>query len=220
MIYVVGGYKGGSGKTTTATNLVVFLLQQKRRVLYCDGDIQGTAALFNEVRRDFSGQPPLELVSLSGAKLHQQLLPIAKEYDDVVVDVGGTDSTSQRAALTVANIYLTPFPPRAADLWTSQKVDELIGQAQEVNPKLQAFSFISRSDTYGLSGAAGQNAAAYLGNLKHVTFLPLVIGNRIVFDRALALGLSVLELTPPDAKATFEVNSLFNHLQLLTREKA
>jgi chromosome partitioning protein len=220
MIHVVGGYKGGSGKTTTATNLAVFLLRQGKRVLYCDGDDQRTASTFNEVRRDFSDKSPLDLIALSGAKLHVELLRVAKGYDDVVVDVGGTDSTSQRAALAVADIYLSPFPPRAADLWTSQKVDDLIAQAQEVNSKLRAYSFLSRSDTYGLSGAAGQNAAAYLGNLAHVTFLPLVIGNRIVFDRALSLGLSVLELTPPDVKATFEVNALFNHLQLLTREKA
>jgi chromosome partitioning protein len=170
-----------------------------------------TSSTFNKVRRDFCDKSPLDLIALSGAKLHVELLRVAKGYDEVVVDVGGTDFTSQRAALAVADIYLSPFPPRAADLWTSQKVDDLMAQAQEVNSKLRAYSFLSRSDTYGPSGVASQNATAYLGNLAHVTFLPLVISNRIVFDRALSLGLSVLELTPPGVKATFEVNALPNY---------
>ncbi|RZK36316.1 MAG: ParA family protein, partial [Hymenobacter sp.] len=38
MIYTVGGYKGGSSKTTIAMNLAVYLQQQGRRVLVCDAD--------------------------------------------------------------------------------------------------------------------------------------------------------------------------------------
>lgn len=221
MIYTVGGYKGGSSKTTIAMNLAVYLQQQGRRVLVCDADDQESAKIFNEVRRDYSDQPELDMVTFTGNKLHEQLRAKATEYDDVVVDTGGRDTTSQRSALSITNAYLVPFPPRATDLWTSGKVDLLVGKAFDVNPTMQAFSFIARADTHGLTGAAGQQAVHYLGGLDQVTFVPLTIGNRVAFDKAMSVGLSVFELTPPDPKAIAEVTALFSHIQhVITNEKA
>lgn len=221
MIYTVGGYKGGSSKTTIAINLAVYLQQQGRRVLICDADDQESAKIFNEVRRDYSGKPPLNLITLTGNQVHKQLLDHAADYDDVVVDTGGRDTTSQRSALSIADVYLVPFPPRATDLWTSGKVDELVSKALSVNPKLRAFAFVARADTHGLGGTAGQQAVQYLNGLSQVTFVPLTIGNRVAFDKAMLVGLSVLELAPPDVKANAEVAALFTHIQdALTNEKA
>jgi chromosome partitioning protein len=221
MIYTVGGYKGGSSKTTIAMNLVVYLQQQGRRVLVCDADDQESAKIFNEVRSSYSDKPAFDLITLTGNRLHQQLLDKSAKYDDVVVDTGGRDTVSQRSALSVTNAYLVPFPPRATDLWTCGKVDELVGKAFDVNPKLRAFSFVARADTHGLLGSAGQMAVQYLGGLDQVTFVPLTIGNRVAFDKAMLVGLSVFELTPADPKAIAEANALFDHIQrAIADEKA
>ena len=45
-IYTVGGIKGGSGKTTVATNLTVMLAAEGRDVLLVDADDQETASDF------------------------------------------------------------------------------------------------------------------------------------------------------------------------------
>ena len=46
MVYTVGGIKGGSGKTTIATNLAVMLHNKGRDVLFVDADDQETATDF------------------------------------------------------------------------------------------------------------------------------------------------------------------------------
>jgi chromosome partitioning protein len=50
MIYVVRGIKGGSGKTTVATNLTVALVLEGRDILLVDADDQETATDFSAWR--------------------------------------------------------------------------------------------------------------------------------------------------------------------------
>ncbi|RZJ57398.1 MAG: chromosome partitioning protein ParA, partial [Hymenobacter sp.] len=109
MIYTIGGIKGGSSKTTIATNLVVFLLQQKRKVLLVDADDQASAASFTDVRSQLHDAVGYEMQQLTGRTLHQQVFALAGEYDDIVIDTGGRDTVSQRAALTVSDVFLVPF---------------------------------------------------------------------------------------------------------------
>ena len=50
MIIAVGNTKGGVGKTTIAVNLVIFRAVAGRDVLLVDGDEQGSASLFSQLR--------------------------------------------------------------------------------------------------------------------------------------------------------------------------
>ena len=50
MILAVGNVKGGVGKTTLAINFAIALSRQNRDVLLIDGDEQGTALAFTELR--------------------------------------------------------------------------------------------------------------------------------------------------------------------------
>ena len=50
MILTVGGIKGGSGKTTVATNLACIAAAQNADVLLVDADDQETASDFTAVR--------------------------------------------------------------------------------------------------------------------------------------------------------------------------
>ena len=52
MILVLGGLKGGSGKTTVAVNLAVLQSAAGREVLLVDGDIQQTARDFTLLRQE------------------------------------------------------------------------------------------------------------------------------------------------------------------------
>jgi len=51
-IVVIGGTKGGVGKTTLATNLAVMRSQEKKDVLLVDADEQGSASDFTAVRNE------------------------------------------------------------------------------------------------------------------------------------------------------------------------
>jgi len=52
MIYTTGGIKGGSGKSTVATNLVILLSGRGRDVLLVDADDQETSTDFTALRED------------------------------------------------------------------------------------------------------------------------------------------------------------------------
>ena len=67
----------------------------------------------------------------------------------MIIDTGGRDTTSQRAALSVSEVLLIPFAPRSFDIWTVDKVAILIEEMRAVNPKMKALAFLNRSDYSG-----------------------------------------------------------------------
>src|SRR3954467_9216473 len=104
MIIVVGGIKGGSGKTTIATNLAVIRSAENRNLLLIDADDQETATDFTILRneRNESGAGYTS-IKLAGPAVRTQTQRLADKYDDIIIDTGGRDTTSQRAALTIAD---------------------------------------------------------------------------------------------------------------------
>jgi len=150
MIIVVGGIKGGSGKTTLATNLGVIRSAEGHDVLLIDADDQETSTDFtiirNERRPDGAGYTSIKL---TGAAVRTETQCLANKYEDIIIDTGGRDTTSQRAALTVADFLLVPFVPRSFDVWTLEKVSSLVNEMQAANPDLQAYTFINRADPRG-----------------------------------------------------------------------
>ena len=195
MIYTVGGIKGGSGKTTVATNLAVMLAQVGRDVLLIDADDQ---------RLD--GQAGYTAVQLTGSNVRREATALASKYSDIVIDTGGRDTTSQRAALTVANIALFPFVPRSLDVWTLEKLTRVLYEIQPANPELKTFAFINRADP---SGNDNEDAAGALKEAEGLTFIDTPLGNRKSFANAAAGGLGIAEYMPTDRKAVQEFQLLF-----------
>jgi len=99
MILVPGNVKGGVGKTTLAVNLAIALARGQRDILLIDGDEQGTAIAFTDLRTAEKGAPGYTAVALRGAAIRTQVRQLAPKYSDIVIDVGGRDSGSLRAAL-------------------------------------------------------------------------------------------------------------------------
>ena len=58
MIVVVGGIKGGSGKTTVATNLAVIRAAEDHDVILIDADDQETASDFTVLRNERQVERP------------------------------------------------------------------------------------------------------------------------------------------------------------------
>ncbi len=211
MIYVVGGIKGGSGKTTIATNLAVALVLSKRDTLLVDADDQETATDFSAWRNERTGGAAgYTSVQLTGQAARDELKRLSSKYEDVVIDTGGRDTTSQRAALSVADIYLLPFNPRSFDVWTVQKVARLIQEIRTINPELKAYAFLNRADPRGSDNA---DAASVLKEVEAFQYLDTSLGNRKAYSNAAAQGMGVLELQPEDPKATSEFTILYNTIK-------
>src|SRR3954449_7325076 len=150
VIIVVGGIKGGSGKTTLATNLSILRAQADRDVLLVDADDQETATDFTQLRNEkLEGKAGYTSIKLTGPAVRSQVQRLAAKYDDIIIDTGGRDTTSQRAALTIADVLLVPFVPRSFDVWTLEKVAALITEMGAANPGLCAHAFLNRTDPRG-----------------------------------------------------------------------
>jgi len=204
MILAVGNVKGGVGKTTLAVNLAIALARSGRDILLIDGDEQATAIAFTELRTaEKNGKPGYTVVALQGGAIRTQVRQLASKYSDIVIDVGGRDTGSLRAALTVADVVLIPVQPRSFDLWGVDQTAELVKEAREINERLRAVSVINAADPQGKDNEA---AAEALREVEGLELAPGFIVRRKAFPNAAAAGLSVLEYDDP--KAIEELNRL------------
>jgi chromosome partitioning protein len=209
MILAVGNTKGGVGKTMLAVNIAAALAQHSREVLLIDGDEQASAATFAQIRSDQPVKHSFTTVQLQGAAIRQQMRPLASKYDEIVIDVGGRDTGSLRATLTVADVILIPFQPRSVDLWTGSQIAALVAEARHVNEQLQAFAVLNVADPQGSDNA---DAAAALSAIEGIEALPFVVVRRKAFPNAFSSGLSVLEQERKDPKAVSEILSIVDAL--------
>jgi chromosome partitioning protein len=210
MIITVGGIKGGSGKTTVATNLSVIRSQQGRDVLLIDADDQETASDFTMLRNErHATGAGYTSIKLTGAAVRTETLRLKDKYEDILIDTGGRDTTSQRAAMSVSDILLVPFVPRSFDVWTIEKVSALVEEMHPANPRLRAYTFINRGDPRGPDNA---EAAEVLSETRALRLLPVTLGTRKSFGNAASEGLAVTEVKIPDAKAVEEIMALYRYV--------
>jgi chromosome partitioning protein len=209
MIVVIGGIKGGSGKTTIAINLTVLRSLEGKKVLLVDADEQKSASNWS-LQRELAGYPtPWATIQLAGSAVRSQIAKMKNDYDDIIIDVGGRDTTSQRSSLTVADTYIVPFQPRSLDIWTLPDLRNLISEISSVNENLKSFALINRGDSMGNDNSG---AIEILKDCPYLTCLPMVIGQRKSFANAATDGMGVVEMRTQDKKAVSEIQSLYQYV--------
>ena len=126
-----------------------------------------------------------------------------------MIDVGGRDTGSLRAALTVADTLLVPVQPRSFDIWALDQVTVLVREAREINDRLRVVTVLNAADAQGKDN---DEAAAAMREFAGFEYCDSVLIRRKAFPNAAAGGLSVLEHTPKDPKAIDELTRLVSHL--------
>lgn len=207
MIVVVGGIKGGSGKSTIAANLAV-ARASKHKVLLVDGDDQeSTTAWFSQRQVTYPDlSPNLAFAQIAGKTARDRILKISPQYEAIVIDVGGRDTTTQRAALSVADLFLIPLQPRSVDIWTLDKVSQLISEIKTINPNLKCGGFINRAFASGTDNDISMEA---INETENIDLITLKIGDRKSFSNSFGAGLTVPEIRPLDRKAIEELQALY-----------
>jgi len=209
MIIVIGGVKGGSGKTTIATNLTVMRASQGYKVLLVDADEQRSATSWSDQREANGFETSWVTIQLGGENVGSQIQKMMKSYDDIIVDVGGRNTRSQRSSIIVSDIYVVPFLPRSLDIWTLGQVKTIIASAKEINPNLKSYALINRGDAIGNDN---KDAMDILSDCPHLTCIPVILGQRKSFSNAATDGLGVIELKNTDKKAVHELSMLYEYI--------
>lgn len=210
-IFAIANTKGGVGKSTTSVQVTTGFALLGWRPWLADGDKKQTSALLSLTARINAGLPGIPATELSdGATLRAQVKLQAPQYDHTIIDVGARDSGALRAALTVADVLVVPFAPRAYDLWAYEQMVELVREIQEARD-IKVVPFLNMADSH--DGPGSDNAIA-IADIEAYGFpvAPVRLGNRKAIDRASAVGMNVMEYKPADEKARLEVNNLVAYL--------
>lgn len=208
MILIIGGIKGGSGKTTIATNLCQMRSAAGKKVLLVDADEQQSAFdWFSQREENKTSSIDFVTICLTGKAVYSNLMKMKNDYDDIIIDTGGRDTTSQRAALSCADKFLMPFKPSSIDIWTIGSVKRMLSEC--TNHNLKSYAFINQAD---FKGKDNMDALQVLQDCEDIQCLETLLGNRKSFRNAAADGLSIFELNPRDDKACKEMQSLYDEI--------
>lgn len=208
-VVVVASTKGGVGKTTLSLNIAIARALQGRDVWLINGDRQDTASTAIAIRGEAGRQPPIATAHYpDGSALRTQLLHQRDKFQDIVIDVGGRDSTALRAALSLADLVLVPFQPRSFDTWAVADIAALIEDARATTGRpVESFGFLNMADT---AGSDNREAAETLSDYPAIKYLDTPIRRRKSIASSAGQGMSVLEHLPRDEKAIAELNALIN----------
>ncbi|TVR63807.1 MAG: chromosome partitioning protein [Candidatus Competibacteraceae bacterium] len=211
MIILIGGEKGGTGKTTLAVNLAALRALHGRDVLLIDTDIQASASYWAQIRDEAAVTPRVACIQKFGKGLQTEVRDLATRYQDLIIDAGGRDSVELRSALVVAERAFVPIQPSQFDIWTLGRMDDLVKTAQGFNPDLHATVVISRASTHPSVSEVAE-ARGLLADFAHLRLSPAVIRDRIAYRKAARDGMSVAEQKPTDPKAGEEMQALFREV--------
>ena len=211
MIILIGGEKGGTGKTTLATNLAAMRALAGRDVLLIDTDPQGSANYWVQSRDEEKVIPRVACVQKFGKGLPAEVKDLEHRYQDIIIDAGGRDSVELRSALVVAQRAYIPIQPSQFDIWTLNQMDELVETAKAFNPDIQARVIISRSST-NPSVHESDETGKLLADFANLDLADVTIRDRIAYRKAAKDGLAVIELKPKDLQAVEEMEMLYQEV--------
>ncbi len=206
MITVIGNLKGGTGKSTVAFNLAIWLKIKKGSVTIFDLDPQKTLSDVVDIREEEGYDPDLEVFDDVTA-----LKAWKNKKSEVIVDVGTADFESMKLALKLADRIVVPVPPSQADIWSTQRFIKIIrDECGGINKIPDMLGFINRADTHrGVRETdEAEEALSYLKSIQHIN---LRLYQRTAYRRSFSEGLAVFEMQPT-SKASKEIIELAKHL--------
>jgi chromosome partitioning protein len=148
-----------------------------------------------------------------GKNLAQDLVALSQQWDTVLVDVGGKDTSDFREAVVLADRVLVPLKPSPADMST---VPDFAAMMRRINTAIDATKDVSVVlNMVDPSSNQWQRFLAGFSPFEDVLrVLPEKVHDRVAFQRAYEAGCGVHELPRAeyDAKAASEINALYREV--------
>lgn len=204
MIILFGGEKGGTGKSTLATNLCVWLSQKKSDLVLLDADRQSTSSNWaSERTKAFPDLPKINCVQRYG-NIAATVQDLSKRYEHVIIDAAGRDSEELRSSLIVADVLFSPIKASQSDLWTVDHLHELIKLSKAMNQKLKAFAVLSMASPNPRVSEANQ-AKEMLKDYPELHLASAVVRDRKVYRDAMCEARGVVEMSDERAKQEIKI---------------
>lgn len=198
--------KGGTGKSTVATNLATALHRQGLRVVLLDCDPQGTARDWRDASPEGADLPPVLGVDRP-QMLASSLNGINAEI--AIIDSPAKAESMSAAIVRVSHVALLVIQPSGADLWASGAAVKLIEAKRDMGGEINAAFLVNR--TSGATKLSKLVKSGEWNTYEGIEKLDASIGNRAVFATAMTDGLSVLDYA--DSKAKEEMQAIIQELK-------
>ncbi|WP_100656604.1 division plane positioning ATPase MipZ [Alteromonas flava] len=210
MIMVIGGEKGGTGKSRIAQNMAVyFAVEQQKSVVLVDCETNKSTSSWCIDRNRNTNLVPIKCISLNG-KIRNELLNLAHHYDVVIVDCSSHDNLALRSSIAVAQHVLLPLKPKRRDMHSISIMEDVVATCRMVNPKVNAAFVLTQCSTI-TSMSARINAAKEHCRGFEIQVLNSVTYSRNVYDDSAVEGGSVLE-SDTKGKAATEIRAIAEEL--------
>ena len=211
MIILIGGEKGGPGKTTLATNIAAIRTNEMHDVLLVDTDRQPTSSYWCSLREDKGIKPRITSIQKYDKAVRTEIIELKKKFTDIIVDAGGRDSPELRGSLLVCDKAIFPLRPSQFDLWTLGRLNTLVETAMEINENLKSYIIINQASPNPAVKEV-EEMKEFLSEFKNIKLLKTVICERISFRRAALNGMAVNEYKPEDIKANEEMMNFYREI--------
>ncbi|MEB8430967.1 AAA family ATPase [Cocleimonas sp. KMM 6892] len=201
MITVIGNLKGGTGKSTVAFNLSIWVATRRNvHVSVYDLDPQATITDALEIRTEDGHMPTLEPIHNANE------LGSEGKHTEVIVDIGISDNEAMNTALQRADRIVIPVAPSQADVWSTQRFLKLISNVRKTGVVPEIIGFMNRSDTH-TAVRETDDAFDALNSLSGIKMIEPRLYQRTAYRRSFSEGMAVFEMDAK-SKAAAEIEEL------------
>lgn len=212
MIVACLGMKGGSGKTTLATNIAAGLARRPHeKVLLLDTDEQASSSRWNLERAE--KRPRIETMRLPDARLlKEKFSELECKFTHIIVDGSPRMDHLSTVTLGIADIVLIPIQPSPMDIWATEQLADRVHKVREINPHFQVSFVLNR---FNPNTIISKSALSALETLE-IPIIKPYLKQRVAYAVAMAMGLSVIEYS--DRKAAQEISELLSSIDDMERQ--
>ena len=203
--------KGGSGKTTIATNVAAWLHNEGARVLLVDLDPQGSASDWSAAYGGDNSSVPVVQMKKNVAR---DLKRIAIGYDWVIIDGAPNAGELAAGAVKAADIVLIPCQPSPYDVWACSNLVEIIKTRQEVTDGYPKAAFVV---SRGIKGTRCHGEVKDALDEYELTVFKSGTTQKVDYTYTATSGTSVVDLDH-EHPARHEIRMLVNELKEFANE--